>query len=315
MEPKRIYVVGSLNIDLVIQVERLARPGETLAGSDLILIPGGKGANQACAAARLGGRATMIGQVGSDAFADPLLSSLRTAGVDTSGVSRAECSTGSACISVLPNGENAIVISPGANARVTPEFALSRLPDLGAGDIVLLQLEIPLATVQAVVAHARQRGAVAILDPAPAQPLPPGLLAQVAYLTPNESEACLLLGRPGSSIRDEAQARDVATQLRALGPASVILKLGALGCYLSTEAFFGPISGFAVDAVDTTAAGDTFNGAFAVALSEGSPLFEAARFANAAAAISVTRLGAQSSIPDRVETAAFLDKEAQAVCS
>jgi ribokinase len=315
MEPKRIYVAGSLNIDLVIQMDRLARPGETLAGSDLILIPGGKGANQACAAAKLGGRTTMIGQVGSDAFADPLLSSLRSAGVDTSGVSRAECSTGAACISVLPSGENAIVISPGANARVTPEFALSRLQELGPGDIVLLQLEIPIPTVQAVLAHARQRGATAILDPAPARPLSSELLARVTYLTPNESEACLLLGRAGSSIRDEAEAREVATQLRALGPASVILKLGALGCYLATQSFFGPISGFAVDAVDTTAAGDTFNGAFAVALSEGLPLVEAARFANAAAAISVTRLGAQSSIPDRVEAAAFLDKEAQAVCS
>lgn len=315
MEPKRIYAVGSLNIDLVIQMERLARPGETLSGSDLVLIPGGKGANQACAAAKLGGKTTMIGQVGSDAFADPLLSSLRSAGVDTSGVSRVDCSTGAACISVLPSGENAIVISPGANARVTPEFALSRLQNLGAGDIVLLQLEIPIATVQAVAAHARQRGATAILDPAPARPLSSELLTQITYLTPNESEAWQLLGRSGSSIQNEVEAHEVATQLRTLGPASVILKLGARGCYLATESFVGPVSGFAVDAVDTTAAGDTFNGAFAVALSEGLPLVEAARFANAAAAISVTRLGAQSSIPDRAEAAVFLDQEAQAACS
>ena len=250
----------------------------------------------------------MIGQVGSDAFADPLLSSLRGAGVDTSGIGRADCSTGAACISVLPNGENAIVISPGANARVTPEFALSRLQELRAGDIVLLQLEIPMVTVQAVAAYARERGAITILDPAPARTLPAELLAQVSYLTPNESEACVLLGHA-------AEAREVATQLRALGHASVILKLGSLGCFLGTETCFGPISGFVVDAVDTTAAGDTFNGAFAVALSEGLALADAARFANAAAAISVTRLGAQSSIPDRAEAAAFLDKEAQAACS
>jgi ribokinase len=315
MQPKRIFVAGSLNIDLVMRVGRLVRAGETLAGSDLILIPGGKGANQVCAAAKLGGRATMIGQVGSDAFADPLLASLRSAGVDTSGISRADCSTGAACISVLPNGENAIVISPGANACVTPELAIEHLADLGAGELVLLQLEIPLATVHAVLDFATQRGAITILDPAPAQPLPRDLLSHVTYLMPNESEACLLLNRPGSSIGDLAEAREVATELRALGPKAVILKLGSLGCFLGTDTFFGPVRGFQVDAVDTTAAGDTFNGAIAVALSEGLPLAEAAQFANAAAAISVTRLGAQSSIPDRAEVLALLTKEAQAACS
>ena len=321
MHSKRIFVVGSLNIDLVMRVERLVRAGETLAGSDLVLIPGGKGANQVCAAAKLGGKAIMIGQLGSDAFADPLLFSLQNAGVDTSGVARDACSTGAACISVLPGGENAILISPGANARVTPEIALSRLQHLDAGDLVLLQLEIPLPTVHAVLRHATQRGAISILDPAPAQSLPPELLAHVTYLTPNESEACLLLNLHESTISTFEQAAGIASQLRALGPKAVILKLGKLGCFLATESFTGAIAGFTVDAIDTTAAGDTFNGAFAVALAEGMALEDAAQFANAAAALSVTRLGAQSSIPDRQEVTGFLNsaskpaKEMQSACS
>jgi ribokinase len=258
----------------------------------------------------------MIGQLGADAFAEPLLMSLQNAGAGTTRIGRAEGSTGAASISVLPNGENAIVISPGANAKVTPDFALSSLQDLQPEDLVLLQLEIPIATVRAVLEHASARRATTLLDPAPAQSLPRELLANVGFLTPNESEACLLLNRSGSSIRDTGEAAEIATELRTLGPKSVILKLGSLGCFIADDAFFGLVPGFTVEAIDTTAAGDTFNGAFAVAISEGADIREAASFANAAAALSVTRLGAQSSIPTRSEVTAFLDnKELQAACS
>ena len=306
MVAKQIFVVGSLNIDLVTRMDRLPRAGETISGGDLTLFPGGKGANQVCAAARLGGSAAMIGQIGSDPFGDYLLDSLRRAAVDTSGVDRSASATGAACISVLPDGENAIIISPGANATLTPGIALPRLARLRPGDLVLLQLEVPLATVEAILAHAAGRGAVSILDPAPAQPLARELLRQVDYLTPNQSEAAILLGQPESALDDDEDAAAAASALLELGPKAVILKLGRAGCFVAADGFRGGIRGFAVQAVDTTAAGDTFNGAFAIGLAEGMPIPVAATFANAAAALSVTRPGAQSSIPNRDEVTAFL---------
>lgn len=309
MPAKKIFVVGSLNIDLVMRMDRLPRAGETVAGSDLALYPGGKGANQACAAGLLGGRAAMVGQVGGDPFGGHLLASLGEAGVDTSGVGCSSRATGAAYISVLPNGENAIVISPGANATLSPEVALSRLGALEAGDLLLAQLEVPLETVEAVLEYAARRGAITILDPAPARPLPPSLLRNVAYLTPNQSEAALLLGNPGMEIDGFESAREAARGLLALGPESAVLKLGSQGCFVNAAGFQEGVPGFAVDAVDTTAAGDTFNGAFAVALAEGMSVADAAVFANAAGALSVTRPGAQSSIPRRDEVEAFLKSE------
>lgn len=306
MVAKQIFVVGSLNIDLVTRMDRLPRAGETISGGDLMLFPGGKGANQVCAAARLGAGAAMIGQIGADPFGDYLLDSLRRAGVDTGGVGRSAGATGAACISVLPDGENAIVISPGANATLTPDIALPRLAPLRSGDLVLLQLEVPLATVEAVLAHAAGRGAISILDPAPAQPLPRELLRRVDYLTPNQSEAAFLLGQPESALDNDQDAAAAASGLLELGPKAVILKLGRAGCFVAADGFRGGIRGFAVQAVDTTAAGDTFNGAFAIGLAEGMPIPVAATFANAAAALSVTRPGAQSSIPNRDEVIAFL---------
>lgn len=305
MQAKKIFVVGSLNIDLVTRMERLPREGETVAGSDLTLFPGGKGANQACAAGMLGGRSAMVGQVGTDPFGGHLLASLQDAGVDTSGVGRSARATGAACISVLPGGENAIVISPGANATLTPDVALPRLAALEAGDLLLAQLEVPLETVAAVLAYAAERGAVTILDPAPARPLPRALLRNVAYLTPNQSEAALLLGKPAMAIDGFADALEAARGLLELGPAAAVVKLGRLGCFIAAGGFRGGVEGFAVEAVDTTAAGDTFNGAFAVGLAEGMTVADAAGFANAAAALSVTRPGAQSSIPRRDEVVAF----------
>ncbi len=287
-------------------MDRLPREGETVSGSDLTLFPGGKGANQACAAARLGGRSVMIGQIGSDPFGGHLLASLEAAGVDTSGVGTSTRATGAACISVLLGGENAIVISPGANATLTPDVALPRLAALEAGDLLLAQLEVPLETVGAVLAHAARAGAVTMLDPAPALPLSGGLLRHVAYLTPNQSEAALLLGHPDAEIRTFEEARQAASRLLELGPRSVVLKLGSMGCFAATPEFTGGIEAFRVDAVDTTAAGDTFNGAFAVGLAEGMTVADAASFANAAAALSVTRPGAQSSVPGRDEVMEFL---------
>jgi ribokinase len=313
MKSSRIFTVGSLNIDLVTRMERLPREGETVCGGDLAVFPGGKGANQACAAALLGGHSTLIGETGHDSFGELILASLRSAGVDTQGVGVCEQATGSACISVLPSGENAIVISPGANAALSPAKALSRIADLERGDIVLLQLEVPLETVDAVLQYAAQRGAVTLLDPAPVRRLPASILRAVTYLTPNQSEAAHLLGDPHLSIDNGDTARRVAQKLMELGPRGVILKLGQDGCYVAADGFLSPVEGFAVEAIDTTAAGDTFNGALAVCLAEGLPISVAARFANAAAALSVTRNGAQDSIPNRHAVMTFLNEAAHEV--
>lgn len=305
MNSSRIFVLGSANMDLVFPVDRLPREGETLGGGDLVLFPGGKGANQACAAARLGGRVMMIGQVGDDPFGPRLRRSLEEAGVDTDRVGVSARPTGCACIYVLPTGENSIVISPGANATLDPETALARLYDLAADDLLLLQLEIPLETVAAALEFAASRGAAAILDPAPARPLPAALLRNVAILTPNQTEAACILAN-AREIRGFEDAVTAARSLAALGPRSVLMKLGALGCLWWDGMDERRATPPRVNPVDTTAAGDVFNGALAVALAEGRTPDQALRFANAAAAISVTRLGAQSSIPARPEVERYL---------
>ncbi len=312
MNSKRIFVVGSANMDLVLPVGRLPKAGETLSGGDLALLPGGKGANQACAAARLGGRVSMVGLVGNDPFGPRLLASLSEAGVDVSRVGVSERPTGCACIYVLPDGENSIVISPGANAAVNPETALAGLADLAEGDLLLLQLEIPPATVEAALEHGARRGAVGILDPAPARRLPSSLLSHVAYLTPNQTEAaCILEDDHEVTGFDEAEA--AAKRLAALGPSAVVMKLGSAGCLWTNGRLADRAPAFRVQAVDTTAAGDVFNGAFAVALSEGRDIAQALRLGNAAAAISVTHIGAQTSIPQRAAVDAFLTANGAAI--
>jgi ribokinase len=302
---KRIVVLGSLNIDLVVAVERLPLPGETLNGGDLALFEGGKGANQACVAGRLGGRATMIGQTGADAFGARLSGALGAAGVDTSGIGAADRPTGSASIYVQPDGENAIVISPGANATLTPEMARERLRAAAPYDFLLAQLEIPMASILAAFEEAKRAGAVTILDPAPVRPLPPELIPLIDFLTPNQSEAAALLNAPWT-VRDFDDAGAAAAALLRAGYRAVVLKLGDLGCYIASGDMRIAIPAFKVRAVDTTGAGDAFNGAFAIALAEGASLEEAGRFANAAAAISVTRPGAQNSAPARAEVEAML---------
>lgn len=299
MKP-RIVVVGSLNADLVQRIDRLPRPGETLTGSELRIISGGKGANQAYAASLLGGRVSMLGQVGSDAFGPLLITSLERAGVDTANILAIEGATGTAGIFVLPAGENIIILSAGANGTLSPAAIREPLNTLAADSLLLVQLEVPLATTEFALRMARERGAITILDPAPAQTLPAQLCALVDYLTPNQTEAALLLGST-EEIESYESAEAAARKLLALGPQNVILKLGALGVVVANSRGCERVPGFPVQAVDTTAAGDTFNAAFAVALGEGKPPLEAARFANAAASISVTRPGAQSSIPQRAE--------------
>ncbi len=308
-ERPAVVVIGSLNMDFVVTVGHLPAPGETVLGRNFQMIPGGKGANQACAAGKLGGARVavrMAGRVGYDLFADHLKASLSAAGVDVSAVCATKAQpTGVALIWVDAAGQNSIVVASGANH----EFAAADVEALrrtirGAG-FVLFQLETPLDTVAAALALAHEEGAGTILDPAPAQPLPPAMLTRVDILTPNESEALMLLGRPAARVSpDDAPA--LARALRELGARKVVLKLGDRGCYFDDgqRQLFSPA--FPVEVRDSTAAGDTFNAGLAIALAEGRTIDDALRFANAAAAISVTRLGAQASIPTRAEVDAFL---------
>ena len=304
-----IIIVGSLNMDFVVSVRRLPGPGETVLGSNFTMVPGGKGANQACAAARLAGSAAkvrMIGRVGKDLFADHLKASLAAAGVDVSGVHASKSQpTGCALISVDESGQNSIVVASGANFELASSDVEAMRKWFHGASVVLFQLENPLPTIAAALRLAREEGVVTILDPAPAQLLSAEVLSQVDILTPNENEALKVLGRPGHGI-PLGDAAEVAAELLGLGPRTVVLKLGSDGCFLNEPGWQGHVPGFPVKAVDTTAAGDTFNAGLAVALASGQPLSQAAVFANAAAAISVTRYGAQTSAPTRDEVDSFL---------
>jgi len=304
-----IVVVGSLSMDFVVGVDRLPAAGETVLGRDFQMVPGGKGQNQAFVAAKLGGNSVqvkMVGRVGHDTFGDQVKANLAAAGVDVSALNSARSHpTGIALIWVETSGQNAIVVAPGANHALLAAEVEAMRPVLRGARYVLFQLESPLDTVAAALKLARAEGAKTILDPAPAQPLAGELLADVDVLTPNESEALLLVGRaPGRIAMSDAP--ELARALLARGPRAVVLKLGDQGCFYCAQDHELVCCGFAVNAVDATAAGDTFNAALAVALAEDRPLPDALRFANAAAAISVTRIGATSSAPSRMETDAFL---------
>lgn len=296
-------------MDFVVKVPRLPAPGETTLGSGLQRIPGGKGANQACAAGRLAGTpcVRMVGRVGYDPFADELKASLHAAGVDTALVrATRKAPTGVALIWVEEGtGRNSIVVAPGANHALTADDIDAAGAVFEDARCALFQLETPLLAVQRALTTARLRGARTILDPAPAQPLPPQLLAEVDLLTPNESEACQLLGQPPAEVT-LAEAPALAAALRKLGPRAVVLKLGKQGCFFASDDHEIFSAGFLVEAIDTTAAGDVFNGALAVGLAEGMALEQALTFANAAAAVSVTRLGAQPAVPSRAEVDAMV---------
>jgi ribokinase len=314
-----VVVVGSLNMDFVVSVEHLPAPGETVLGRDFRMIPGGKGANQACAAGKLGAgavEARMIGRVGYDVFADHLKASLSAAGVDVSAVHATRSApTGVAHIWVDRSGQNSIVVASGANSELAAADVEAMRKVFRGGSLGLFQLETPLDTVAAALALAREEGLRTMLDPAPAQPLSRDLLAQVDILTPNESEALLLLGRKAARVA-VSDAPGLAAELRAAGPRTVVLKLGDRGCYWTDGQTSGHVPAFQVEPCDTTAAGDTFNAGLAVALAENRSFPDALRFASAAAAISVTRPGAQASIPTRAEVEAFLPAaQARPACS
>lgn len=299
-----VVVVGSLNMDFVVSVDRLPLPGETVFGRNFQMIPGGKGANQACAAGKLGGASVivrMIGRVGYDAFADHLKASLSAAGVDVSAVHATKSlPTGIALIWVDGCGQNSIVVASGANLELAAADVEAMRKVFRAGRIALFQLETPISTVTAALTLAKAERLQTILDPSPAQVLPRELLESVDILTPNETEALGLLGRTAVRI-SRAEALPIALEVQRLGPRTVVLKLGDQGCFWLAGADYGHVPCFSVDARDTTAAGDIFNAALAIALAEERDLKAALRFANAAAAISVTRPGAQSSVPSRRE--------------
>jgi ribokinase len=293
-----IVVVGSLNADLVVHVPRFPRPGETLSGDGFARFPGGKGANQAYAAARLGGIVAMVGQVGADDHGAWLAGHLAAGGVDTTCVLRDEQTpTGVALITLDAAGQNQIVLVAGSNGSFTPDRLATIAPMLRGARVVLLQLEIPLDTVIAAARIARQAGAVVILDPAPARDVPDALLALSDYVTPNETELSALTG--GGDLRDDDDVRQRAAQLLARGSPGVLVKLGARGAALIGARGEHWWPAHVVPVVDTTAAGDAFNGALAVALTEGQTVDLAGRFATAAASIAVTRAGAQTSMPVR----------------
>ncbi len=303
---RRIFVVGSANMDLVLHVPRLPFAGETLTGSDLQLIPGGKGANQACAAGRCGGDVYFVGCTGDDAFGPQLIRSLTDADVNVTRMRTVAGASGCASIYVQPDGQNCIVISPGANAAVDPGHVRAALHDLTADDLILLQLEIPIETVEFTLRLAAEPGATTILDPAPARKLGEGTLGLVRILTPNQTEAAMLGVADFDANQDDGQLARFGSAALELGPESVIFKLGAEGCAVFSSEASLKLDGYAVKAIDTTAAGDVFNGALAAALAEGQTVIQAAELANAAAALSVTRPGAQTSVPARAEIDEFL---------
>ena len=292
---KKILVVGSSNTDMVVKSRHLPRPGETVLGGDFLMNPGGKGANQAVAAAKLGGDVTFMAKVGEDVFGKEAKAGLEQYGINTSAILVDENNpSGVALIMVNDQGENSISVALGANGHLNPEDILQLVSFISNADIILIQLEIPLLTVEKVVALSAELGKKVILNPAPAQQLSAALLSSIYLITPNESEATHLTN---IEVTDEKSARQAAEVLRRIGVSSVIITLGEKGAYVFSDEVEELIPAPKAHAVDTTAAGDTFNGALAVALSEGKSLKQAVQFANKAAAFSVTRLGAQSSCP------------------
>lgn len=294
----RLVVVGSINMDLVTVAERFPSPGETLLGERFLSVHGGKGGNQAVAAARLGADVHMVGAVGDDDFAQPLCDALAAEGIDVEHVARIDdCSSGTASITVS-GGENQIIVVPGANAQLTPRHVMNAQDLISRADAVLVQMEIPLETVEATLRLAYGQDVPVILNPAPAQRLPTEWLQLARYITPNQHELAILLGADPSE--------DFRTLMRR-SPCPVVLTHGADGAWFREEGEPQHQQGFNVEAVDSTGAGDTFNAALAVFLHEGLPI--AVRKACAAAALSVTRLGARGGMPHPAEVDALLARQ------
>jgi ribokinase len=299
MSKNNILIIGSSNTDMVIKTKKIPVPGETILGGTFLMNPGGKGANQAVAAARLGGKVTFITKCGIDLFGTQAIGLFMKEGIDTRYVVKDnELPSGVALITVDSAGENSIVVAPGSNGNLLQNDIPSTLFERGKYGILLLQLEIPIGTVEYSAISATSNGAKVILNPAPAQKLSYNLLKQLWLITPNETETEILTG---ISVHDLSSAEKAASWLLQKGVKNVIITMGSAGAYLKSDSFKGMVPGFKVKAVDTTAAGDVFNGAMAVALSEERNLKEAVEFANKAASISVTRMGAQASAPYRNE--------------
>ena len=294
-----ILVVGGLNMDLVIQTPRYPEYGENLIGSDFNTYPGGKGANQAVAAARLGASVKLVGRVGTDAFGDTLLQTVTQSGVETSYIRRdAQAATGVAVIIVDSRGQNTIVVAHGANDHLTPEDVSAAEEAFKQASVLVLQFEIPLPTTARAIQLARDHGARVVLNPGPARIVDAAFLSKVDYLIPNQNELATLTGV--TSISEAANA------LSSWGVKQVVVTLGSEGVLVVKDDREVTLPAHHVQVVDTTAAGDSFVGAFAVALNEGLPTRQAAAWANAAGALAVTKAGAQPSLPTRAELNAFI---------
>jgi ribokinase len=304
---KHIVVVGSVNLDFVCSAPRIPSPGETIAGTSFQTFDGGKGANQAVAVARLGYPVAMVAKVSDDEFGDRLHKGLKHAGVGVRAVTRcSRASCGVAMITTDSRGDNSIVVVPGANGEFRPGDLEAASATIRSAGIILTQLEIPYETVEALARLAGRSAVPLMLDPAPARKLPGSLLRAVTFLTPNETETKLLCGVSGNGL-SRALAMQLARTLQGAGPRTVILKLGDQGAYVlggDGKGVFVPA--FKVKAVDSTAAGDAFNGGLAVALMQGKDLYDAVVYASAVAALSVTKMGAQPSMPGGDEVKKFL---------
>jgi ribokinase len=296
-----VLVIGSLNADLVVRAPHFPQPGETISGDDLHIIPGGKGANQAVAAARQGASVAMLGRVGQDGFGDTLLDNLKNNHVEISSVERDVTSTGTAIIVVDANGQNSIILSAGANGKVSPadvDHASSLIPSL-----ILLQLEIPTLTVLRAAQYAKQNNIQVILNPAPAKPLPDELISLADFIIPNETELSLLTGL---EIKDIPSAEQAAKVLLKRGAKNVIVTLGEKGALFVSSKQVTHVDTYKVNVIDTTAAGDAFIGGFASALLRGFEIEEAVKYANACGALAATKFGAQPSLPTREEVERYM---------
>jgi len=305
-----VVVVGSLNMDLVVRIPQIPQPGETLLGGVFKTYPGGKGANQAVAAARLGAHVTMIGCVGGDTFGQEMRNALIAEGIDTTYVLvQPESATGVALIQVDAKGQNSIAVASGANFQLTGADVEKGMQSIGKYDVLVMPLETPLETIYAAAKTASLSGAKVLLNPAPAQVLNQDLLELVDVLLPNEYEIALMTGVP--PLQSAADARSAAEKLLSLGAKNLLVTMGSQGAVLFDGKTESNIPVCPVQAVDTTAAGDCFVGALAVGLCEGKSIVASAEFASAAAAISVTRDGAQPSLPRREEVIQFMNERSK----
>jgi ribokinase len=302
----KIVVIGSSNTDMVIKVPRLPRTGETILGGKFYTAAGGRGANQAVSAARAGGDVTFVARVGNDMFGDRAIESFKTEGINTDHIVKDnDLPSGVAEIFIDDNGHNLVAVASGANMNLSVYDIINAKQAIMEADIILMQLEVPLKTLEYAAKLAEDAGKRFILNPAPAMQLPISLLKKISVLTPNEKESELLTG---IRVEDEDSAEDAGRILLSKGVAKVIITLGSLGALVLDSSGSELVTGFKINPVDTTAAGDIFNGALAVAIAESKNIFEAVKFANAAAALSVARMGAQSSAPNRDEILKFMNE-------